>query len=84
MKVLQGLVRGGDPGGGKGQGAVRMETAVKHLVLDISSRQRLRESCQRGPSGQLEILVSRSEMRIELERIDWGVISLRMLTRAGE
>lgn len=27
MKVLQGWVRGGDPGGGNGQGAVRMETA---------------------------------------------------------
>lgn len=53
------------------------EMAARHLVLGVSSQQHLRDKCQRGPGGQLE-------MRIELERIDWGVISLRMLMRASE
>lgn len=39
----------GVTGVGERWGSRRTETAAKHLVLGISSRQRLRESCQRGP-----------------------------------
>lgn len=51
--------------------------AARHLVLGVSSRQHLQANCQRGPGGQLE-------RRIELERIDWGVISLQLLMRASQ